>query len=136
MAEGLQRGAVEGSRRQKPEIVQGKSYALCSKVAWLTEQQYGQTVPPTDRFGTVTTWLSSKTNEDTLENTTPLSEYFPNGPLGQIYAIDIVAVAEKPFRFFVQRIQWVPSIWYGVGCFLVARGSWTGMVQLTPTKGP
>ena len=70
-------------------------------MAWLTEQQYGQTVPPTDRFGTVTTWLSSKTNEDTLENTTPLSEYFPNGPLGQIYAIDIVAVAEKPFQFFV-----------------------------------
>ncbi|KAK7692034.1 hypothetical protein QCA50_005439 [Cerrena zonata] len=63
--------------------------------------KYDQIVPPADHFRAVTTWLNSKTDEDTLESMYPLMRYFPQGPLTEDDAIDIVAVSEKPFRFCV-----------------------------------
>ena len=36
-------------------------------------------------------WFSSKTDEDALQSSDRLSKHFPEGPLAQAYAIDIVA---------------------------------------------
>ena len=50
-------------------------------------------------FTTISDWL--RTDQSALPASHKLTRYFPQGPLDKDDGIDIVAVAEKPFRFFV-----------------------------------
>ena len=93
----------EGSRRPKPAIVQleGKSHALCSKVAQLTIQQYGKVEPPETRFTTIADWLRTDQSRVALWSNFWRVSYFLQELLGVNNGIDIVAVTVSSMSMLV-----------------------------------
>lgn len=58
-------------------------------------QQYSGSLPRSGRFNAVMDWFRHKTDEDALLNSEKLAMYFPEGPLAQDHAIDIIVVVQQ-----------------------------------------